>query len=179
MSTLTAISGVGHIALNTPDLDRFRRFYEDLLGLRLVIQLRMDHPPHLRHAALLAGERTVLHVFEVPGYDPEADGIGTEIGQRGRIDHFGLQVRDRAALEEIAARLAAAGASDGVIRPLGPSQQVFFRDPDGLACEVSCFDPAWINDLLGRIGAGTPDRELGIEARGPDELLLQLLGTPD
>jgi catechol 2,3-dioxygenase-like lactoylglutathione lyase family enzyme len=178
MSPANTIRGVGHIAVNTSDLDRFRRFYEGLLGLRLVIQLRMDHPPHLRHAALLAGDRTVLHVFEVPGYDPQADGIGTEMGERGRIDHFGFEVRDRAALEDIAARLAAAGAGDGVIRPLGPTLSVFFRDPDGLACEVTCMDPTWVSDLLDRIAGGHAD-ELGVEARGPDDLLTALLGGPD
>jgi catechol 2,3-dioxygenase-like lactoylglutathione lyase family enzyme len=133
-----AVTGVSHIAINTPDLDRFRRFYESILGLRLGADLRMEHPPYLRHAVLVVGPNVALHVFEVPGYDPQADGIGTEMGERGRIDHFGFSVDDVEQLEQVAARLAAAGAGDGELRSLGPVYSVFFRDPDGLALEINC-----------------------------------------
>lgn len=42
--------GLGHIAVNTPDLDRFRGFYEGLLGIPFGTAMQMDHPPYLRHA---------------------------------------------------------------------------------------------------------------------------------
>jgi catechol 2,3-dioxygenase-like lactoylglutathione lyase family enzyme len=135
---MTTITGFSHVAVNTGDLARFRRFYEGLLGIPMGVTLRMDHPPYLRHATFHLDGPVVLHVFEVPGYDPAADGIGTEIGQRGRIDHFGFQVADAAALREVADRLRAAGATDGEIRPLGPVLSVRVTDPDGLALEVNC-----------------------------------------
>ncbi len=132
------INGVGHIAVNTADLDRFRRFYQGVVGLRLVMAGRLPHPPLLRHCVLAVTDALVLHAFEVPGYDPVADGIGTDIGRRGRIDHFAFQVGDRADLAVVASRLVAAGASDGEIRALGPVLSVYAQDPDGLAFEVTC-----------------------------------------
>ena len=115
---MTTITGFSHVAVNTADLPRFRRFYEGLLGIPMGVTFRMDHPPFLRHATFHLDGPVVLHVFEVPGYDPAADGIGTDIGQRGRIDHFGYDValrRIRATFAEGRRHAAAtvADASDG------------------------------------------------------------------
>ena len=144
------VTAVGHIAVNTSDLSRFRTFYEGLLGLPHVISLRMGHPPFLVHGVFAIGRDTVLHAFEIPAYDPVADGIGSEIGQRGRLDHFALLVDDETALLELRDRLVAAGASDGAVTPLGPYLSVHFQDPDGLEGEVNCpnpnFDPTQIGD---------------------------------
>ena len=87
---------MGQIAINTSDLNRFRTFYEGLLGLPHVISLRMGQPPHLRYGVFAVGPDTALLAFEVPGYDPVADGIGVEMGRRGRIDHFALRVDEAA-----------------------------------------------------------------------------------
>lgn len=61
MTPSPAPSGFSHVATITPDLDRFRSFYEDVVGLRCVAVMQMKHPPHLRHAALAAGRGGVLH----------------------------------------------------------------------------------------------------------------------
>lgn len=156
---MTTLTGISHIATNTPDLERFRRFYEGVLGLRMALTARLDHPPYLRHAALFVTDGVIIHVFEVPGYDPQADGIGTEIGHRGRIDHFGLMVADEEALEALAARCAAAGASDGEIRRFGPYLSVYVEDPDGLALEINCLrqDLDAVANELGEV------EEIGVE----------------
>lgn len=139
-STAVAPRTLSHVATMTADLDRYRAFYEGVLGLRTAIVLQFDREPYLRHAFLFVGEHTVLHVFEQPGYDPVAEGVGTDIGRRGRLDHFGLLVGDRVELEAVRDRLVAAGASDGTITPLGPMLSVHFRDPDGLEGEVNALD---------------------------------------
>lgn len=138
--------GVGHVAVITADLDRFRAFYEDVLGLRTGLVMRITHEPHLRHAFLFVDDNTLVHAFEVPGYDPGTDGWEATIGRRGRVDHLAFVVPDRAALEAVRERLVAAGASDGSITDFGPVLSVPFRDPDGMASEVTMvvadFDPA-------------------------------------
>ncbi len=147
----SAVTAVGQIAINTSDLDRFRTFYEGLLGLPHVISLRMVQPPHLRYGVFAVGADSAMLVYEVPGYDPVADGIGVEMGRRGRIDHFALRV-DEAAFLEVRDRLVAAGASNGVVTALGPYQSVSFRDPDGLEGNIICpnpsFDPTQVDDEL-------------------------------
>jgi len=133
--TITALS---HLALNTADLDRFRRFYEGILDIPVSVVRRMDHPPYLRHALFHVPGGLVLHVREVPGYDPSLQGIGRSFGERGRIDHFGFQVDDETALRKVAGRLRAAGASDGEIGARGPLLSALVHDPDGLELEINC-----------------------------------------
>ena len=83
----------------------------------------MGQPPHLRYSVFAVGPDTALLAFEVPGYDPVADGIGVARGRRGRIDHFALRV-DTSAFSDVRDRLVAAGASDGAVTALGPYQSV-------------------------------------------------------
>ena len=145
-------SGVSHVAMVTADLDRYRDFYEDVVGLDTALVLGAASE-HGRHAILFAGA-TVLHVFEVPGYDPAAHGIGSAMFERGRLDHLGFTVADEAALGEVRDRLVAAGASSGEIRVLGPTLSVRYEDPDGFEGEIDCFDPAFDPSAIG------PDAEV-------------------
>lgn len=147
----SAVTAVGQIAINTSDLNRFRTFYEGLLGLPHVITLRMAHPPHLRYGVFAVGPDSALLAFEVPGYDPAADGFGVEMGHRGRINHFALRV-DESGFADVRDRLVAAGASDGAVTALGPFHSVLFRDPDGLEGNIispnRSFDPTQVDDEL-------------------------------
>lgn len=153
---MMTINGVSHIAVNTADLNRFRRFYEGVLGIPLGVTMRLNHPPYLRHATFHVNDGVVIHVFEVPGYDPQAQGIGINIGERGRIDHFGFMVPDEAALRQVADQLRAAGASDGTITPLGPVLSLHVTDPDGLQLEINCpnldFDAEDPGELVEEVG---------------------------
>ncbi|HEY8524676.1 MAG TPA: VOC family protein [Acidimicrobiales bacterium] len=143
-------TAIGHVAVITADLDRFRAFYEDVIGLRTALVLRMAGPPGLRHALFLVTAVSFVHAVERPGYDPAADGLGTEIGFRGRVDHLAFHVASVADLEAVRDRLVAVGASEGVVTPLGPVHSVHFRDPDGLEGEVTATNPAWDPSRDGR-----------------------------
>ena len=134
---------IGHVAVMTPDLDRFRAFYEDVIGLRTAIVLRMTEPPGFRHAVLSVTDTSIVHAFEVPGYDPAADGIANEIGRRGRLDHLAFHMATQDDLAAVRDRLVAVGASDGTVNSHGPVLSVFFRDPDGLEAEVTTANPDW------------------------------------
>lgn len=131
-------TGFNHVATLTTDLDRFVAFYGAAFGAEVVFEMaaREDHP---RMIILDMGGGAALNVFEVP-----ADSIIGEqrtIGARGAIDHFGLAVADRAALEATRERLVAAGAEVGEIQQLGSDLSLFFRDVDGMELEVCCPAP--------------------------------------
>src|SRR5690606_15840420 len=111
-------------AVVTADLDRFRAFYEGAIGLETTI-VHGAGEGHARQAVIVAGE-VLLHVFEVPGYDPAAQGFAPTMFARGRLDHLGFTVTDQAALVQLRDRLVALGASGGDIRRLGPMLSLRF-----------------------------------------------------
>jgi catechol 2,3-dioxygenase-like lactoylglutathione lyase family enzyme len=132
-------TGVSHVAMVTADLDRYRAFYENVVGLDTALVLGPSSDIG-RHAIFFAGD-TAFTVFEVVDYDPAAHGIGSAMFERGRLDHLGFAVPDEAALGEVRDRLVAAGASSGDIHPLGPTLSVRYQDPDGFEGEVNCLNP--------------------------------------
>ncbi len=140
-SSTTRPSGISHVAVVTRDLDAFRAFYEDTIGLETMIVLGAGSE-HARQATVVAGG-VLLHVFEVPGYDPAAGGVGPTMFERGRLDHLGFTVVDEAALQAMRDRLLEVGATSGDIRRLGPMLSVRFRDPEGFEGEVNCLDPTY------------------------------------
>ena len=120
----------GHAAVNTPDLDRFRRFYEDVLGLRLVTVNSPVDTPFRRIGAFTDrhGRQMGLLVFEVPGY---SSGLpADQIGQRGRIDHLTFEAANNADFV-ILDRLVGAGASSGEVVRLARSTRRSSSTPTG------------------------------------------------
>jgi catechol 2,3-dioxygenase-like lactoylglutathione lyase family enzyme len=87
-------------------------------------------------------------VFEIDG-NTEAERQTPMFG-RGRIDHLALHAGSLDAFETIRDRLIARGATDGFVTDFGPILSVFFRDPDGLECEVCVQNPD------ARPGVGNP-----------------------
>ena len=91
-SSVSVPCGVSHVAVVTGDLDGYRAFYEEVIGLETTLVLGAGRG-HGRQAVLSAGE-VMLHVFEVPGYDPTINGFSPAMFERGRLDHLGFTVAD-------------------------------------------------------------------------------------
>jgi catechol 2,3-dioxygenase-like lactoylglutathione lyase family enzyme len=125
--------GFNHIATLTPDLDRYQAWYADAFGAVTTHEMPAegDHP---RMAILDLGRGAALNVVEVP--EESIVGDRGSIGHRGRIDHFGIEVPDRAALDQVHDRLVTLGADVGEIKQLGDIWSLFFRDVDGAELEV-------------------------------------------
>ena len=102
--------GFNHVALITPDLDRFLAFYTEVFGARLHSEF-LDGPEEnkIRMAIIDVGPHSELNVFEMPD-NPEARRQTPMFG-RGRIDHLALQAESMEAFELI--RVAAHGARVG------------------------------------------------------------------
>ncbi len=133
--------GFNHVAVVTTDLDRFIEFYRDVFGAEVRVDGApgpADAPP-LRMAIIDVGPHSELNVFEMPD-NPEATRQTPMFG-RGRLDHLAFQAESMEAFEEIRRRLIARGAADEFVTDFGHVLSLFWRDPDGLECEVCVDNP--------------------------------------
>src|SRR5918995_7374125 len=129
-------NGFNHVATLTTDLDRHAEWWGRVFGA--VVTFKMDKSDeHPRMFILDVGGGAALNVFEAS--EDEIIGERRRQGGRGAIDHFAIAVPSRAQLEDVASRLADAGAQEvGEIQQLGSEWSLFFRDPDGMELEVCC-----------------------------------------
>ena len=75
---------------------------------------------------------------------------------RGRLDHLALQAASLQDFEEIRRRLMSRGAADDFVTDFGPMLSLFFRDPDGLECEVCVENPDAVPGLPRAGNRGCP-----------------------
>jgi catechol 2,3-dioxygenase-like lactoylglutathione lyase family enzyme len=129
-------SGFNHVATLTTDMDLTVGFYESVFDAVVTFTMeKTDDHPYMKVVELGGG--SALNVFEVE--PDEIIGDRRRQGGRGAIDHYAVQVDDRATLELVKARLHDAGAQEvGGIQMLGDILSLFFRDPDGMELEVCC-----------------------------------------
>ena len=135
------LRGLNHVATLTNDTERLQDFYTQVFDaevLRDGPEGPKDRDP-VRLSIIKIGEWAELNVFQVEG-NTEADHQTPMFG-RGRIDHLALQADSLAAFETIRDRLMARGAADDFVTDFGPMLSLFFRDPDGLECEVCVENP--------------------------------------
>ena len=133
-------SGFNHVAILTNDTERLQAFYEEVFDAG-VIRDGPESPEnaHVRMSVIHVGPSAELNVFQIVG-NTEAERQTPMFG-RGRIDHLALQADSIESFETIRDRLMARGAADDFVTDFGQILSVFFRDPDGLECEVCVANP--------------------------------------
>ncbi len=134
------LDGFNHVAILTNDSKRLHAFYKDVFNATVPRDdLETPDDADVRLSVVHVGPHSELNVFEITG-NTEADRQTPMFG-RGRIDHLALHAESLDAFETIRDRLIARGATDGFVTDFGPILSVFFRDPDGLECEVCVQNP--------------------------------------
>ena len=135
--------GFNHVAIITKDADRLLEFYASVFGAEKSVEL-VDGPPENQFRLMIidVGNYAELNVFEMSN-NPEVD-RQTPGFARGRIDHLALLATSMDTFETIRDRLITRGAADKFVTDFGKVFSVFFRDPDGLECEVCVPNPDWI-----------------------------------
>jgi catechol 2,3-dioxygenase-like lactoylglutathione lyase family enzyme len=134
------LDGYNHVAVLTKDTGRLHAFYQDVFDAEILYhgpEPGRDEP--VQFSTVKIGPHSELNVFEVEG-NTEAERQTPMFG-RGRIDHLALQAASLESFETIRDRLMARGAADDFVTDFGPMLSLFFRDPDGLECEVCVENP--------------------------------------
>jgi catechol 2,3-dioxygenase-like lactoylglutathione lyase family enzyme len=134
------LKGLNHVGMITNDTDRLNTFYREVFDaevLRDGSELPEGKGPRL--SIIKIGDWAELNVFQIEG-NHEADHQTPMFG-RGRLDHLALQAASLEAFETIRERLMERGAADDFVTDFGPMLSLFFRDPDGLECEVCVENP--------------------------------------
>lgn len=114
---------MGHIHLHVSDLQVTRRFYEDVLGFDIVA--------HMADSALFISAGGYHHHL---GLNVWA-GVGAPLApaQAAGLDSFEIRLPDRAALEEVVARLREAGIGFEEMSP----DFVVLHDPSGIEIHLN------------------------------------------
>jgi catechol 2,3-dioxygenase-like lactoylglutathione lyase family enzyme len=133
------LNGLNHVAILTNDTERLHAFYQEVFDAPVLRDGPETDDPDFRMSIIHLGPLSELNVFQIRG-NTEADHQTPMFG-RGRIDHLALQAGSIEAFDAIRDRLMQRGASDGFVTDFGPILSVFFRDPDGLECEVCVENP--------------------------------------
>ncbi len=134
------LRGINHVGMISNDLDRLQEFYKKIFDAEVVrdgAEFPNGEGPRL--SIIKIGEWSELNVFQIDG-NSEADRQTPMFG-RGRLDHLALQADTIETFEEIRRRLMEAGAADDFVTDFGSMLSLFFRDPDGLECEVCVENP--------------------------------------
>ena len=131
------LNGFDHVAVMTGDTGRLADFYREVFDAEVVAA--KQEGPGMSLTFIRVGDGAELNVFQIEG-NTEAERQTPMFG-RGRIDHLALQAASLEAFDEIRDRLMARGAADDFVTDFGPVLSVFFRDPDGLECEVCVANP--------------------------------------
>ena len=132
--------GINHVGTLTNDASRLQTFYKEVFDAEVVRDgSEFPNGDGPRLTIIKIGEFAELNVFEIEG-NTEADRQTPMFG-RGRLDHLALQAESFESFIEIRKRLMAHGAADDFVTDFGGMLSIFFRDPDGLECEICVENP--------------------------------------
>jgi catechol 2,3-dioxygenase-like lactoylglutathione lyase family enzyme len=136
--------GFSHVALTTLDLEKTKRFYEEVLGFKAVVRDRIhvaeggiiDHVFFDVGRDQLVAFMAPRQVADVPGaYDT---GINKGLGVPGSFYHFAFEAGSLTNLQDKRDELRAKGVEVTEVSDHGWSSSIYFRDPNGVTLEYCC-----------------------------------------
>jgi catechol 2,3-dioxygenase-like lactoylglutathione lyase family enzyme len=127
-----SIAGLAHCSVRTHDLEASRRFYAEVLGLRVGYRPPFDFPG----LWLYAGDEAIVHIIAVDrGTKDDLGERDTAKGGTGAFDHIAFAATG---LVELRARCTARGiAFRERTVPALELHQMFLTDPDGVTIELN------------------------------------------
>jgi catechol 2,3-dioxygenase-like lactoylglutathione lyase family enzyme len=137
--------GINHLALITTDMDATVRFYQGVLGARLVATIGT---PEFRHYFFEFGPQNTVAFFEYANIalDTFAKPAGVPDPRAVQFDHLSFNLPDEDALLALRDRLKSAECGVTDVVDHGFIRSIYFTDPNGIALEASW----WVLDATGR-----------------------------
>ncbi len=119
------LRGLRHLALKVTDIAKSRRFYEGILGMRIV----WEPDPESIYLSL-GSDNLALHQI------PPGETLAEERGQR--LDHFGFIAENESIVDAVARKMEEAGVP--IVKPVkrhrDGSYSFYMADPDGNVIQI-------------------------------------------
>lgn len=130
-----ATKAFSHVRLTVTDIERSRKFYDDVFGLPVAVEL----PPNADDATqeklwFLFGGVIYQLGYSLFGLRPVSKEEFDE--NKTGLDHLSFAVADRAALDDAATTLDGLGVAHEGVKDIGQGFILEFRDPDNIALEL-------------------------------------------
>jgi catechol 2,3-dioxygenase-like lactoylglutathione lyase family enzyme len=139
-----AHKGFSHVALTTLDMEKTRRFYEDVLGFKAVVRDRIliEEGGSIGHIFFDVG-RDQLIAFMAPAQIPNVPatydtGINRGLGLPASFYHFAFEAGSVTYLQDKRDELRAKGVEVTEVMDHGWSSSIYFSDPNGVTLEYCC-----------------------------------------
>lgn len=132
------VTGYAHVRLTVTDIDRSRAFYDAVFGFQVAYELPADADAATREAlGFLYGG--VIYAFGggLLGLRPVAPSGDAFSEDRAGLDHLSFTVAALADLDAAIKILDGLGVGHGPVKNLGEVSILEFRDPDGIALELT------------------------------------------
>ena len=152
------LAGTNHVNLTVTDLQRSTEWYCRTFGLTVVSTDENIGPPYFTDV-LYNGLFDLTTLSYVVGLIQHRDPIDDAFdARRPGLDHFGLQVPDAADLQEWVEHLDDLGIPHSGVVHSPYADVISFRDPDGIALELSWTNLEFWVPLVTQVASADPQR---------------------
>jgi glyoxylase I family protein len=128
-------SAYAHVRLTVTDIERSRKFYDDVFGLPVAFEVPQDADAETQEQlSFLYGGVIYQLGSSLLGLRPVADDSFDE--NVTGLDHVSFALSSREEIDDAAGQLDALGVAHGGVKDIGAGYILEFRDPDNIALEL-------------------------------------------
>lgn len=129
-------TSIGHVRLTVTDIERSRQFYESVFGWPVLFELpeNADEATREQMSFLYGGV-----IYDLGGTLLGLRPVATDRFHEDRagLDHIAFRLGSKVEMDSAAAHLDEIGVAHELIKDIGPSYILEFRDPDNIALELT------------------------------------------